>query len=164
MTRFPGQKKVRLSSLRTLQHNRGFGLIEVLVALLVLAVGLLGMASLQSTSLQLTTGSQTRTQAILLAEDMIERIRANRENRLLYESAAGAAPACDPGYTVANANVVNDDLSDWRNALACLLPAGNGSVDVSGADNRIITVEVIWSAREDLEEIDDGELAIEVAI
>ena len=58
-------------------HNRGFSLIEVLVALLILSIGLLGLAALQTTSLQYNTGSYHRTQATYLAYDIIDRMRAN---------------------------------------------------------------------------------------
>uniref|UniRef100_UPI00356AF887 type IV pilus modification protein PilV n=1 Tax=Marinobacter sp. TaxID=50741 RepID=UPI00356AF887 len=107
-------------------RQKGFGLIEILVALLILAIGLLGMASLQTTSLQQTTGSQTRTQAILLADDIVERIRANRPNINDYVLANPNALACDTEFEIDNGNVADDDLDEWRNALACLLPDGNG--------------------------------------
>lgn len=57
--------------------NRGFTMIEVLVALFVLALGLLGLAMLQTTSLRLNTNSYSRTQATFLAYDILDRIRAN---------------------------------------------------------------------------------------
>ncbi len=58
-------------------QNHGFSLVEVLVALLVLSIGLLGLAALQTTSLQFNTGSYLRTQATFLAYDIIDRMRAN---------------------------------------------------------------------------------------
>ena len=58
-------------------RHRGFSLIEVLVALLVLSIGLLGLAALQTTSLQYNTGSYFRTQATFLAYDILDRMRAN---------------------------------------------------------------------------------------
>lgn len=139
----------------------GFGLIEVLVALLILTIGLLGMASLQTTSLQQTTGSQARTQAIFLAEDLVERIRANRPNRASYVLNDPDAVACDTEFTIDNSGVAEDDLEEWRNSLACLLPGGNGEVAVNGD---VITVDVTWSPREDVADLDDGELTLEVAL
>lgn len=139
----------------------GFGLIEVLVALLILAIGLLGMASLQTTSLQQTTGSQARTQAIFLAEDLVERIRANRPNRADYVLADPDAVACNTEFAIDNSGVAQNDLDEWRNSLACLLPGGNGEVSVNGD---VITVDVTWTPREDLADLDDGELTLEVAL
>ena len=143
------------------QNQQGFGLIEVLVALLILAIGLLGMASLQTTSLQQTTGSQARTQAILLAQDLVERIRANRPNRAAYVLDDPDALDCDTEFTLDNANVATDDLNEWRNSLACLLPGGNGEVTVN-AD--VITVDISWSPREQVADLDEGELTLEVAL
>jgi type IV pilus assembly protein PilV len=56
---------------------KGFSLVEVLVALLVLSIGLLGLAALQTTSLQFNTGSYHRTQATFMAYDIIDRMRVN---------------------------------------------------------------------------------------
>src|SRR4030067_2895045 len=55
----------------------GFSLLEVLIALLVLAVGLLGLAALQNMGLRLNHQSYERTQATILIYDMIDRMRAN---------------------------------------------------------------------------------------
>lgn len=143
------------------RQQKGFGLIEILVALLILAIGLLGMASLQTTSLQQTTGSQTRTQAILLADDIVERIRANRPNRNDYVLANPNALACDTEFEIDNTNVADDDLDEWRNALACLLPNGNGEIAVNGD---VITVDITWSPRGEVEDLDEGELILEVTL
>jgi type IV pilus assembly protein PilV len=150
----------RLPVSQTSQQT-GFGLIEILVALLILAIGLLGMASLQATSLQQTTGSQARTQAILLAEDLVERIRANRPNRGAYALADEDALDCNTGFEIANSDLVQDDLDEWRNALACLLPGGNGEVAVVGD---VVTVDVTWSPREEIEDFDEGVLTLEVSL
>jgi len=152
-----GHRPPRLPGAR----QKGFGLIEVLVALLILAVGLLGMASLQTASLQQTTGSQTRTQAILLAKDIVERIRANRPNRASYALAGQAAVACNTGFAITNGGVAADDLNEWRNALGCLLPGGNGEIAVNGD---VVTVDITWSPREQVAGLDEGELTLEVAL
>jgi type IV pilus assembly protein PilV len=156
-------REVALSRRLMLQRSRqgGFGLIEVLVALLILSIGLLGMASLQTLSLQQTTGSQARTQAILLAEDLVERIRANRPNRNAYGLANPAAVACDTNFAIANGGVAADDLNEWQNALACLLPGGNGEVTVNGD---VVTVDITWSSREEIADLDEGELTLEVSL
>ncbi len=66
------------STANTSNGHAGFTLVEVLVAMFVLAVGLLGMALLQTTGLRLNTNSYTRSQATFLAYDIIDRMRANR--------------------------------------------------------------------------------------
>lgn len=67
-------------------NQKGVGLIEVLVALFVIAIGLLGFAGLQGRSLKINNESVARTNALLLANDMFERIRANKDVAL-YEDA-----------------------------------------------------------------------------
>lgn len=63
-------------------HARGLTLVEILVALLVLSIGLLGLAALQTTSLRFNTSAYYRTQATALAYDLSDRMRANRQAAL----------------------------------------------------------------------------------
>lgn len=60
------------------QRQRGIGIVEVLVALVVVSLGVLGMASLQLTGMQQSTGSYNRAKALLYAENMATRMRSNR--------------------------------------------------------------------------------------
>ncbi|MCC6529491.1 MAG: type IV pilus modification protein PilV, partial [Pseudomonadales bacterium] len=63
-------------------HIRGFTLIELLVALLVLGVALLGLAGLQSVAVQENRSALLRTQATVAAQEMLDRMRANRTEAL----------------------------------------------------------------------------------
>lgn len=63
---------------RSLRHSRGLSLIEVLVAVLVLGLGLLGLAMLQATNLKLAQSANQRTIATNLANDLLDDIRSNR--------------------------------------------------------------------------------------
>ena len=65
------------SSLPRQQANKGFTLIEVLVAFIVLTVGLLGTVALQTTAKQASYDANQRSAALALANDIVERIRAN---------------------------------------------------------------------------------------
>jgi type IV pilus assembly protein PilV len=133
----------------TVRYDRGFSLIEVLVALVVLSVGLLGLAALQSTAAQFNAGAYTRSQATILAYDMADRIRANREaaqNGDYNSGLMGVPPACN---AVVGGTVAQQDLGAWHRALACSLPSGNGSVacDCDPADpgaTHVLTITVQW--------------------
>lgn len=132
--------------------ENGIALIEVLVAVLVLAVGLLGMAAMQVQSSQMTNGAEQRTQAVLLTADMMDRIRANRANSTDYNgiSVDPAVTTCDTSYSPnATATVSTNDASAWANLVVCLLPEGTGTVSVNGATG-VVTVTVDW-ARADAE-------------
>ncbi|MDZ7902174.1 MAG: type IV pilus modification protein PilV [Rheinheimera sp.] len=58
--------------------QRGMTMLEILIAVMVLSVGLLGVAGLQTTNLRNSQSAHQRTMAVLLASGMAERIRANR--------------------------------------------------------------------------------------
>lgn len=69
-------------------HSQGFSLIEVLVALLITAIGLLGLASLQMKSLRAESNSLSRSQAIFIADDTANRIYANEAYASAYLTSA----------------------------------------------------------------------------
>jgi len=63
-------------------RQSGFTLLEVLVAILVLSIGLLGLAGLMASSIRNNHSAYQRTQATWLAYDMIDRMRVNRANAI----------------------------------------------------------------------------------
>ena len=85
-----------------LQRESGFSLIEVLVALLVLSIGLLGLAMLQIQGLRFTTDSYQRTQATLLAYDLMDRMRANKVGADAGAYCLTTAAPADPCNTTAS--------------------------------------------------------------
>ena len=122
----------------------GFSLIEVLVALVVLSVGLLGLAALQQNAVKFNRGAYLRTQATVLAYDMADRIRGNRQAAISggYSSEfAVELPECDDD--IDDATVVVEDIGAWRRALTCSLPAGNGQIEWDVA-TEILTITVRW--------------------
>lgn len=70
------------------RQEAGFGLIEVLAAVLVLAVGVVGFAALQMRAVQTSGDSYYRTQAMSIAQDMAERARSNSTQMATYVAAA----------------------------------------------------------------------------
>jgi type IV pilus assembly protein PilV len=121
---------------------RGFTLLEVLIAVLILSIGLLGLAGLQTASLKFNTSAYYLTQATALAYDFTDRMRANRDAALDgdYDIAyADPPPAC--GVAAAGATIAERDINVWRNALACALPLGNGRVEAGADDTFTITVQ-----------------------
>ncbi|PFG51775.1 type IV pilus assembly protein PilV [Marinobacter sp. LV10R520-4] len=133
-----------------LKQQSGLGLIEILVAVLVLGIGILGVASTQVVSLQMTSQSQSRSQAVLLAEDMLDRVRANSRNPADYALAAGVAVgadngACDTSFVPANATVAGNDIEAWENNLACLLPAAQRAIEVAG---NTVTITIDWNQKD----------------
>ncbi|HEY9098823.1 MAG TPA: type IV pilus modification protein PilV [Thiobacillus sp.] len=119
----------------------GFTLLEVLVAILVLSIGLLGLAGLMASNIRSTHGAYQRTQAVWLAYDMIDRMRVNRVNAISsannYNIAIGTATSGSPGLAGA-------DVNSWKTTLASTLPAGDGSVNVNSA-SRVAIVIIQWN-------------------
>lgn len=109
----------------------GATLIEILVTLLVVAIGLLGMAGLQTVSLRQLQSAYLRTQAGILASDMLERVLANREGAALgvYEGGvAGLNPDCESLAGCDATELAGHDITQWQGVLQDSLPAGTGIV------------------------------------
>lgn len=131
------------------QQMQGFSLIEAMVALVVLSVGMLGIAALHGQSLAANRSAQLRTHAVNLAGDMADRIRVNRLGAAAYEGPA-ANNACDPqtggGVDCTPAEMAAHDLFIWQDRLGTLLPNGAGSVDYDGAaEPPTYTIDVSWT-------------------
>jgi type IV pilus assembly protein PilV len=113
----------------------GLSMIEVLVAIVIISLGLLGMAGLQASSLRTSQSAFYRAQAAQFANDMAERMRANLGDARNYTLALSAS--APTGTTVRDR-----DRSDWL-ARVATLPAGDGSIAVDLANNTV-TIAVQW--------------------
>lgn len=120
---------MRPLSLSHRPHSAGFSMIEVLVTLVILLFGLLGAVGLMTASQKAQMESYQRVQAIILLEDMVSRINANRKVASCYAitdltsgsgylgtQATAITPTCSVGTTDQNVRAVSD-LNDWGNIL-----------------------------------------------
>lgn len=123
-----------------MNKQAGFSLLEVLITMLIVSFGLLGIAGLVITSLKNTQGSYARGQASLLANDIIDRMRANRGVAEASPSPYNLALADDPG----GSGVPLADLTQWRNALKSSVPSGTGAVSVNDTTKKV-TITVQWN-------------------
>lgn len=128
--------------------DRGFTMIETLVALVVLAIGLLGVAALYLDSLRAGRTALNRTAAIQMAADLADRIRANRAVGVAYELAIDAASpaqsACDQLADCDAAMIAAADLTEWRADLAANLASGTGSVTFVVGDPNAYVITIRW--------------------
>lgn len=120
------------------RRNAGFTMIEILIAVLVLGIGLLGVAGLQSVALGMNHGSYVRSQASVLAGDIADRMRANQravENGG-YDMGGGATASqvsnCETTTGCNTAEMANHDLFEWDRLLGSTLPNGDGVVCIDG--------------------------------
>lgn len=126
-----------------IKHSRnkqqGFTLLEVLIALLVLSIGLLGLAALQTTGLRSNQMATMRTLATQLAYDMTDRMRANPGGVAAgqYVIATNSTPA-DPPVTMAD-----NDLTEWRDQVV-RLPGGLSRITQSAGPPVTHEITVFW--------------------
>lgn len=134
----------------------GTTLIEVLIAVLVSAIGIIGIGLMMLTTLRDSGSALLRSRAVALTADMAERIHANaNENaRALYATTAGANNNCSAqGGGTATActpqNFVAHDIWEWQQALADAnagLPDGNGTIDADTTTTPpTYTISVSWN-------------------
>jgi type IV pilus assembly protein PilV len=140
-------------------RQRGVGMIEVLIAILVMAVGILGMASVQLVSKRTSFEAVQRVTAVFLAEDILQRIRTNSSVLASYNGVtvhAGAVPAtqaCTSGAPCnAEANMAAYDVEQWYNAVAGVAETQSGTnagglvnpVGCITVNGNLVTVAIAW--------------------
>ena len=136
--------------IRPCRRNQGFTLLEVLIALLVLSIGLLGIAGMQAYGLQNNHQSYLRSQAMLIAYDMADRMRANPAGVSSYVMASNDTSS-DPGCITTGctpAQLATYDKWDWKTNYVTntkLLPVGSATVTDNA--NSTYTIVVTWSER-----------------
>ncbi len=119
--------------------QRGVSLLEVMIAVLVLAVGILGAASLQLNAIRYSASAGYSTQAALTAGDMLERMRAN-PSALPHYAAASVTGVC--AANAGGASITAQDMADFARSVTCELPAAAASIAVAGGR---ATVSISWS-------------------
>ncbi|MGD8569829.1 MAG: type IV pilus modification protein PilV [Gammaproteobacteria bacterium] len=132
---------------RAIKQQTGFTMLEVLVAIVVLSFGLLGLAGLQADGLRNNTSAYLRTQANLMAYDMLDRMRANLQgvDNGDYDDLLSTTPT-DPGCISSGcsiAQMAQHDAFEWSQKLAEILPEGQGQVKGSGIGS-VFTITVMW--------------------
>lgn len=156
--------------------QQGVILIEILVSIIILAVGMLGLAGLQARAMNAEFESYQRSQAIILANDMAERIRMDRANMSTFKNISNAANGTGYLGTTGAGSYAPDctsttrsqvDLCAWSDLLngASETKGGNNvgamvgargcifydaTTELAGvADSGIFTVAVAWQGTQD---------------
>ena len=123
------------TSSRQLQRRRtarGATMVEILVALVITLIGLFAMLGLNLRSFQAESESYQRSQALVLADDMAQRIRANRTNAAAYATPAATAAGGGPvvACPAASSPSAATDLCEWGNLL-------RGAAEVTSSGSNI---------------------------
>lgn len=138
-------KRNNLHLTRRARSQAGFTLIEILVAMLILAIGMLGIAAMQLRGLQYNHDAYLRSQVNLLAYDISDRMRLNSDNAASYvqdNTIPNTRPACTAGLaTVAN------DLNCWVQQGYDALPPGS-TMNITAGASGSYTAAISWTDRE----------------
>ena len=152
---------------KKLPRSHGFSLIEALVAFMIISVGMLGIASLQTNSMKAGHTAITRTSAVFNVEDILDRMRSNKTAILSYDvgvAGMGADNNCSdmvgsysaPNDVTSAASVCTpdelaaDDIYQWKRSLA---PNVTAEVTVEAPDTangRVLSTVIItiyWTER-----------------
>jgi type IV pilus assembly protein PilV len=124
------------------RRQRGLSLIEAMISLLVISIGLLGIASLQITAMKQNAVALNHSQAVWIGYDMADRIRSNISEFANYadiDTAKSYAQDCISA-TCNTTQMVTADAADWA-AQIQNLPAGRGMVT---GDATQLNVTVMW--------------------
>jgi type IV pilus assembly protein PilV len=140
---------VKSRSIRRPRTQAGFTLTEAMTSVLIMSVGLLGVAALQSRSLAESFAAVARSQAAVAASDIAARVRANPVDYAAVQPADHACRDVHFAHThqardCSALELAADDLADWRANIAATLPAGAGTI--RRVDDRYV-VEVSWDER-----------------
>lgn len=142
----------------TPKRQRGIGLIEVLISMLILGIGVLGIMSVQNRALQFNQGSLMESRAATLANDIIDRIRANptqlsRYRIALHENPPGGVDCSGASIVCSTAQMADYDLASWREEIAASLPGGTSEItQVSSSGDASVFVVTIQYNDSRLEE------------
>ena len=151
---------LHLSINRVQEQQRGFSLVEVLIALVIMSVGMLGIAGLYVQSLQAGRTSMLRHNAVTLAGDVADRIRANPLAGVAYQDSAGVDRNCvdDSGTACDASEMADHDVFLWKQQAGDTLPGGDVTItfDDTAFPNEY-TINVNWTEPE-------GPLAYEIII
>lgn len=138
--------------MKTKYNQLGMGMTEVLVAMLLLGIGVIGFAALQVRALSASHDSAFRTQASSIAKDVLERIRVNPTalatytNNGLWDAPTVNRNACEVASCNTPVALANYDIADIANMAQTSLPAGRVNVRTCQGGRSNICVYVSWNA------------------
>lgn len=153
----------RTQSIKQRTSQRGASLIEALVAIVILAVGLLGMAGMTAASIKYNQTSRMRGTGVLLVNDLAERARINivgfngggyeKKDTYSFSSTLTDPTGCTNAAVCSAAGLATYDLNQWLQNVSNRLPGGSAYITTATANGiRTMNVSLIWAEPSDLED------------
>ena len=130
-------------NLKAASSQRGVSLVESMIALVVISIGLLGIAALQITSMKQNNSAMHHSQAVWIGYNIADRIRANFsqfDNYAGIKTSNSYSQNCESG-SCTSAQLVDSDAADWATAVGAL-PSGLGII--STPDAGVLLIKVMW--------------------
>lgn len=118
----------------------GATFIEILVTLVIMSMGLFSAGIMSSRGIHMADEAMLHTQAVQLAQDMIDRRRVNNDGLAAYATTFAVKPSAVSSCLAMNcspSNLALADLVDWRDKFADSRPQGQGAVEVNGTTVRV---------------------------
>ena len=116
----------------------GFSLLEVLITMVIIAVGLMGFASMMVQSMKNNSMAMQRSLATFYAYEIIDCMRVNQQAAI----SGGYTRDFEDTIPTASTSVAAADLNLWLTSLSAVLPSGAGSITILG---NTVTVQIRWS-------------------
>lgn len=139
------------------RKHRGVSMIEALVALVVLALGVMGLAGIQTRTLIDSRSTNERAIAVRMAEDLNERMQVNTDvkfatpalnpNPYVITWGAAATPTDCYANSCTGTQLAGFDIAQWKSTLSQLLPGGDARVFRSNTDTNQFGILIGWNAR-----------------
>ena len=136
--------KIHMRNFSSRTTNQGVSLVEVLIAVLILGIGMLGIAAMQATALSNSQSSVERTQAVLHTYTIFDTMRANRDAALANAYTGGGIDSgllCDPA-AIAGVGLAANDMRRWITNIIASNQTGCGRIQNNGG---VFTVTVQWN-------------------
>jgi len=133
-------------------YQRGIGLVEILVAVVIVSIGFLAAATMQVQGMRFSQGAYFRSQAYFLASDMIDRMRNNTiaVTNGLYDAKTTAAGASNPNCNFSNCDpnkMVDQDIYDWSASLHNLTGISNFIPALPSSENIQARGEILQTSK-----------------
>ena len=132
------------------RFQQGKNLVEILIAVVVVSIGVLGIANLQIGGTRSTMEAQFRSVATIYAREIIERVSYNNENVASYGLEIGAErtepTTCGPNKLCLSEHLADYDIYSWLDVIKNFLPSGKGGIScIDSSPVYACTVSVYWA-------------------
>ncbi len=111
----------------TVVRQGGFTLLEALISLVVLSIGMLGIAAMNVEGMRASRTAVFRTTAVALAGDMMDRVRANPAGQAAYAGPAGLNNCVNNNNDCTSLEMAQHDLQLWQDEIAARMPPGTAA-------------------------------------